>query len=185
MATLVPTIGEGLNRGSRRHEQHSRSGPGCESLYSLVPGGERQHDSARVKDHPLTGYWSGYRACQTLFRLIPGFKLTERHLNPSWNRRERSMLSWLVLRMRYYGAITLVALYAICVVMPSAALAFPSGSAPSHCLTDDHHRIDVHGSIHVHGSGAIGKRPGNSMEGGDGKLKCHGGACCGLFAAPL
>ena len=97
------------------------------------------------------------------------------------------MLSWLVPRLRFYGAITLVALYAICVVMPSVALAFPSGSAPSDCLTDDHHRIanqdgiHVHGNIQVHGDGAIGKYPGNSMEGGAGNLKCHGGACCGLF----
>jgi hypothetical protein len=122
-----------------------------------------------------------------LFRLIPGFKLTERLLNPSRNRRERGMLSRLFPRMRFYGAITLVALYAVCVVMPSVALAFRSRSAPSHCLADNHHRIanqdgtHVHGSIHVHGIGAIGKHPGNSMEGGAGTLKCHAGACCGLF----
>jgi hypothetical protein len=46
MATLVPTIGEGLSRGSRRHEQHNRSDPGGESLSPLVPGGERQHERA-------------------------------------------------------------------------------------------------------------------------------------------
>ncbi len=97
------------------------------------------------------------------------------------------MLSWLVPRLRFYGAITMVALYAFCIVMPSVALAFPTGSAPSQCLTDDHHRIAnqdgirVHGRIHVQSSSAIGKHAGNSMEGGDGKLKCHGGACCGLF----
>jgi hypothetical protein len=27
----------------------------------------------------------------------------------------------------------------------------------------------------------IGKHADNSKEGGDGKLKCHAGACCGLF----
>jgi hypothetical protein len=46
MATLVATINEGLSRGSRRHEQHSRSHPGGESLSPLVPGGERQHELA-------------------------------------------------------------------------------------------------------------------------------------------
>ena len=46
MATLVPAFGEGLSRGSRRHEQHSRSDPGGESLSPLVPGGERQHELA-------------------------------------------------------------------------------------------------------------------------------------------
>jgi len=94
------------------------------------------------------------------------------------------MLSWIVTRFRFFGTITLVALYAICVVMPPA-MAFPSGRAPAHCLTDDHHRIanvrlqyDIHGSIHVLGDRAIDKHADNSMNG---KLKCHAGACCGLF----
>jgi hypothetical protein len=100
------------------------------------------------------------------------------------------MLSGLVSRFRFYGAITVVALYAICVVMPSATLAFPSGSTPSHCQTDDHHRIanvrlldgiHIHGSIEVHGDGAMDQRAGNSMKGGDSRPKCHAGACCGLF----
>jgi hypothetical protein len=46
MATLVPTIGEGLSRGSRRHEQHSRTDPDGESLSPLAPGGERQGELA-------------------------------------------------------------------------------------------------------------------------------------------
>jgi hypothetical protein len=94
------------------------------------------------------------------------------------------MQSWLATRLRSYGAITLVALYAVCVIMPPVA----SGrDAPSHCLTD-HHRgvsearlqdgIHVHGSIHV---GAIDNHADNSTKGGDGRLKCHAGACCGLF----
>jgi hypothetical protein len=100
------------------------------------------------------------------------------------------MLSWLITRLRSYGAITLVAPYAVCVIMSPVASAFPSGSAPSHCPID-HHRdvsearlqdvIQVHGSIHVHGDGAMDKHADNSMEGGDGKVKCHAGACCGLF----
>jgi hypothetical protein len=100
------------------------------------------------------------------------------------------MLSWLITRVRFYGAITLVALYAVCVVLPSVRLAVTSGSAPSHCLTD-HHRgvsevrlqdgIHVHGSIYVDGDGAMDKHADNSKEGGDGKLKCHAGACCGFF----
>ena len=93
------------------------------------------------------------------------------------------MLSWLITRLRFYGAIILVALYAVCVVMPSIALAFPSGSAPSHCLTDHHRGVSeaqVQGGIHIHVDGDS-KHADNSMEGGDGKLKCHAGACCGLF----
>jgi hypothetical protein len=98
------------------------------------------------------------------------------------------MRSWLITRVRFYGAITLVALYAVCVVMPSVTLAFASRSAPSHC---PHHRgvsdarlqdgIHVDGRIHVPGDGATDKHADNSKEGSDGKLKCHAGACCGLF----
>jgi hypothetical protein len=94
------------------------------------------------------------------------------------------MLSWLITRVRSYGAFTLVALYAICVIMPPV----PSGrDAPSHCPTDHHHGVSeprLQGGIHVHGSihvGAIDKHADNSKEGGDGKLKCNAGACCGLF----
>lgn len=99
------------------------------------------------------------------------------------------MLSWHVTSFRFYGATILVALYAICVVMPSA-IASPSGSTPSHCQIDDHHRIanvrlldgiHIHGSIRVDGDGAMDQRAANSMKGGDGKPKCHAGACCGLF----
>jgi hypothetical protein len=47
MATLVPTLVQELSRGSRRHEQHSRSDPRGESLSPLVPGGERRPEPAR------------------------------------------------------------------------------------------------------------------------------------------
>jgi len=95
------------------------------------------------------------------------------------------MLSWPVTRLRFYGAITLVALYALCAGLPSVALAFPRGGISSHCLPGDRHGatdIRLH-RIHIHtrGDGAINKHADNSMEGGDGKLKCHAGACCGLF----
>jgi len=91
------------------------------------------------------------------------------------------MLSWLITRLRSYGAITVVALYALCVIMPPVASAFPSGSAPSHCQTDDHHGVLRDGiPIHTLGDGAIDKHA-TSMNGGDGKLNCHAGACCGLF----
>jgi hypothetical protein len=92
--------------------------------------------------------------------------------------------------VRSYGAITMVALYAVCVIMLPVASAIPSHNAPSHCPTDHQRgvseaplqgRIHVHGSIHVPGDGVTDKHADNSKEGGDGKLKCHAGACCGLF----
>jgi hypothetical protein len=103
---------------------------------------------------------------------------------------KHSMLRRLIPGLGSYGAITLVALYAICVVMPSIALAFPSGSAPSHCLTVNHHgtpEVRLQDGIHIPtlGDSAIYKYADNSMNGGDSKLKCHAGACCGFscFAA--
>jgi len=96
------------------------------------------------------------------------------------------MLTGLFTRLRSYGALTLVALYAICVIMPPVASAIPGRDAPSHCPTDHHRGVSearLQGGTHVHGSihaGAIDKHADNSMEGGDGKLKCHAGACCGL-----
>ena len=92
------------------------------------------------------------------------------------------MLSSIIIRLRSYGAITLVALYAVCVIMPPLASAIPSRSASSHCPTDDHHGM-LRDGIHIHtlGDGAMGKHAADSKEDGDGKLKCHAGACCGLF----
>lgn len=93
---------------------------------------------------------------------------------------------WLTTRLRSCGSITLVGLYAVCVVMPSVALAFPRGGTSSHCLPGDRHGvadIRLQDRIHIHtpGDGAVDKHADKSMEGGDGKLKCHAGACCGLF----
>lgn len=100
------------------------------------------------------------------------------------------MLRRLIPRVRSYGAITVVALYAVCVVMPTIALAFPSGSAPSHCLSDDHHvssEAQVQAGTHIPslGDNAITKHADNAMKDGGGKSTCHAGACCGVscFAA--
>src|ERR1700730_19236135 len=92
------------------------------------------------------------------------------------------MLSWLITRLRSYGAITVVALYALCVIIPPVAAAFPSGSAPPHCPTEDHHGVLRDGiPIPTLGDRAINKHADTSMNGGDGKLNCHAGACCGRF----
>jgi hypothetical protein len=98
------------------------------------------------------------------------------------------MLSWLITRLRSCSAITLIVLYAVCVVLPSAALAFPR--APAHCLTSVRHditdaRLQDGTTIHTPGDSLIHEHPGDSKEGGSGKLKCHFGTCCGIscFAA--
>lgn len=98
------------------------------------------------------------------------------------------MLSWLITRLRCCSAIALVVLYAACVILPSAALAFASSRAPAHCLTNV--RLYITGAqlqdgttIHTPGDSAIHEHAGDSKEGGDGKLKCHVGACCGFSCA--
>jgi len=125
-----------------------------------------------------------------LFRLIPGFNVAKLCLLGRDGSGREHMLSWLITRSRSCSAITLIVLYAACVVLPSAALAFPNGGAPAHCLTSGRHGIAdarlQHGTnIHTPGDSAIHKLAGDSKEGGDGKLKCHGGTCCGIscFAA--
>ena len=96
------------------------------------------------------------------------------------------MLSWLVTRLRFYGAITLVALYTLGVIMLPVASAIPRGGTSSHCLTGDRHGVSdvqygIDHSIRTPGDGAVGKHTENSVDGDDGKLRCHAGACCGLF----
>ena len=128
---------------------------------------------------------------KTLFCLIPGIYGGR---VPFGDRvksgREHSMLTRLVPRLRSYGAIILIAVDIVCVVMSSIALAFPSATTHSHCLTNDHHEVSevrLRGGLHIPtlGDSSIDKHVDNSMKGGDSKLKCHAGGCCGLscFAA--
>jgi hypothetical protein len=83
------------------------------------------------------------------------------------------MLGWLTSQWRRRVASLLVVLYALCLAAPTAFLAFSDGSAPAHCLTDDHHGI---GTNHVHqdGSSHHHSSTGDDDRGQPGK-------CCGLF----
>ena len=102
------------------------------------------------------------------------------------------MLSWLITRLRFYGAITLVALYTVCAIMPPVASAIPRGGTSSHCLTGDRHGVSdvqhgINDGIGTLGDtlrdGAIGKHAGNSVDRDDGNNpKWHAGACCSLFS---
>jgi hypothetical protein len=94
--------------------------------------------------------------------------------------------------MRWKAALTLAALYALCVLMAPVAFAF--SGAPAHCLTDAgpahvHQRmaepaeVHAHGAGHSHGSTAaahehLGESAPDDHAHGDGKA---GGNCCGLF----
>jgi len=79
------------------------------------------------------------------------------------------MLAWLTHGWRKRAAALLVALYALCVVAPVAAVAASDGAMPAHCL--DHDDMAAHqgdGAGHPHSA------PGDDDHGSVAK-------CCGLF----
>ena len=80
-------------------------------------------------------------------------------------------------RLRMRLAFSLAVLYALCCIAPSVALAFAGGAAAAHCLTDDHHGMDVrheHGLKHIHDHGGS---PSKNSDQEKGKSE----NCCGLF----
>ncbi|HVZ51102.1 MAG TPA: hypothetical protein VG986_03995 [Pseudolabrys sp.] len=81
------------------------------------------------------------------------------------------MLAWLTNGWRKRAAALLVALYALCVVAPVAAMAASDGAMPTHCLDHDHD-----GMASPHGDGSDHR---HSIPSGDD----HGNLakCCGLF----
>lgn len=85
------------------------------------------------------------------------------------------------------------ALYALCTLAPSMALAFTGDAAAAHCLEDliiampPHH--DHHGhadeATHTHADGTIlhhHHASAGSHKQPEGGGKAHNGDCCGLFA---
>lgn len=105
------------------------------------------------------------------------------------------MLTRLRKRLRLKAALALAALYAVCILMPNAALAF-SAHAAAHCLTET-------GPAHVHAAPAVTSKTHEHSDGsghshatkvshthddtaaaddekGDHGKK-HEGGCCGLF----
>ena len=80
-------------------------------------------------------------------------------------------------RLRMRLAFTLAALYALCCIAPPVALALTDGDVAAHCLTDDHHGLNVqheHGSMHMHDQGgSLGKSSDQNKEKSEN--------CCGLF----
>lgn len=84
------------------------------------------------------------------------------------------MFGWLTRKRRWRVASLLVALYALCLVTPTAVMAAGKGAIPAHCLTDDHHAA---GAIHAHQDGSSHHHSGSKEDDGD-----HDGKCCGLFS---
>ena len=102
------------------------------------------------------------------------------------------MLTRLRKPFRLKAAITIAALYALCVLAPNVALAFGEGTA--HCLTEGTaahvHQARAEAPAHVHADGtthhhgdAIAHDDHGSVphKHSDSDGKNHSGTCCGLF----
>jgi hypothetical protein len=106
----------------------------------------------------------------------------------------RIMLSVPTRSFRIKAAIVLAAVYALCVLAPSAAFAFSGNPLIAHCLIEDHATATVHdhaasghdhgGNIHMHADGTAhqhhddGQAPKSHSGGG----KADIATCCGLFS---
>ena len=102
------------------------------------------------------------------------------------------MMTALSKRLRWRAALTLAAIYAFCILAPSAALAYSQVAA--HCLTEAPGAAHVHGAsttTHTHADGTAhehGAKAGHqhsesgaSHEHGKSGDKSHSKNCCGLF----
>lgn|SRR5262249_30913443 len=93
---------------------------------------------------------------------------------------------------RSKAAIVLAALYALCILGPSIALALSNNPTIAHCLTEDHVGIHDHGGkIHAHADATAHRHhdDGAAHQHHDkGAVQKHGGDegkaanCCGLFS---
>jgi hypothetical protein len=104
------------------------------------------------------------------------------------------MLSAVAKTVRIRAAITLAALYALCILAPAAAFAFSDNPAVAHCLTEGHVGIHDHGGkAHVHADGTAHQHHADGTahqhhddgtapqpSGDDGKALIA--TCCGLFS---
>jgi hypothetical protein len=101
------------------------------------------------------------------------------------------MLPGLTRTFRVKAAITLAALYALCILAPAAAFAFSDNPAVAHCLTEGHVGVHEHsgkhdqdGKVHVHADGTAHQHHDDGAAqqppGDDGKSPMA--TCCGLFS---
>jgi len=88
------------------------------------------------------------------------------------------MLTVLTRTRRFRAARLLAALYALCVLAPTAAFAFGDGSKAADCVTSVNHGL---AKVHVHADGK-GHHHGTSQQNSDAgdDEKYHSPSCCGL-----
>lgn len=101
------------------------------------------------------------------------------------------MLTGLSKPKRLKAALLLSILYAFCILMPNAALAFSNATA--HCLTEPHGAAHMHqaaATTHIHADGVAHTHADKAPYRGDasapekhsdGDGRNHSGTCCGLF----
>jgi hypothetical protein len=105
------------------------------------------------------------------------------------------MLYVLTRDFRLKAAIALAALYALCILSPSAAFAFSHNPSAAHCLTEDGITTAAHdhgGKIHVHADGTTHRHHdhGSVQPRDDGPTQKHSSdrpkgdtaTCCSLFS---
>src|SRR5689334_10441710 len=85
------------------------------------------------------------------------------------------MLAWVSTKWRVRAAGIMVALYAMCLGIPTVVMAVSQGGIPEHCLADE---PQVAGILHVHQDGSTHHHSGGKHDEGD-----HSEKCCGLFSA--
>ena len=105
-------------------------------------------------------------------------------------RSLQAMLAAATKTFRMKAAVVLAALYALCILAPSAAFALSDNPAVARCLTEDHVGVHVQvsthddgGKAHVHADGAAHEHPDGAApppSANDGKAAVA--ACCGLFS---
>jgi hypothetical protein len=95
------------------------------------------------------------------------------------------MLSSLTRRCRRAAAAIFAALYAICLVVPAAALAFVDAPTALHCFTDQHGIAAAHdhdATVHVHADGTTHRHADEGTnKPSDNGGRSHPADCCGLF----
>jgi hypothetical protein len=101
------------------------------------------------------------------------------------------MLSVATKGFRIRAAIALAALYALCILVPSAAFAWSGNASAAHCLIEDHAAADVHAGMHhdgahMHADGTShAHAKASETKAPDPRAPAHkssNGDCCGLLS---
>ncbi len=91
------------------------------------------------------------------------------------------MFRWLTSQQRNRAASLLVALYALCLVTPTAVMALDASPAVAHCLIEESHGQSNYHASHNTGENHHGIDESSQHSDAGGDEKSQTGKCCGLF----